>query len=70
MKLNIYEKEIFISMDRIFAQFASFWNRDHTVVTVTRSNPNNSYLHPIPQGQLDGMEGTDADKAAYQNPGY
>lgn len=28
------------------------------------------YLRPIPQGQLDGMNMSDADKAAYQNPGY
>ncbi len=28
------------------------------------------YLRPIPQGQLDGMEMSDADIAAYQNPGY
>jgi len=28
------------------------------------------YLRPIPRGQLDGMEMTDEEKAAYQNPGY
>ena len=28
------------------------------------------YLRPIPSGQLNGMEMTDAEKAAYQNPGY
>jgi hypothetical protein len=43
---------------------------DHTPVTVTRTIPSNYYLRPIPQGQLDGMEMSDADKAAYQNPGY
>ena len=28
------------------------------------------YLRPIPQGQLNGMDMSDAEKAAYQNPGY
>ena len=28
------------------------------------------YLAPIPQGQLDGMEMSDSDKANYQNPKY
>ena len=45
-------------------------NGDHTAVTVTRTIPNNYYLRPIPQGQLDGMDGSTADKATYQNPGY
>lgn len=45
-------------------------NGDHTAVTVTRTIPNNYYLRPIPQGQLDGMDESTADKAAYQNPGY
>ena len=26
--------------------------------------------YPIPQGQLDGMEMTEEEKDAYQNPGY
>jgi len=43
---------------------------DHTPVTVTRTITSNFYLRPIPQGQLDGMEMTDAEKVAYQNPGY
>ncbi|WP_321424360.1 RagB/SusD family nutrient uptake outer membrane protein [uncultured Bacteroides sp.] len=43
---------------------------DHTPVTVTRTIPSNYYLRPIPQGQLDGMEMSDAEKVAYQNPGY
>lgn len=43
---------------------------NHTPATVTRTISNYLYLRPIPQGQLDGMEMTDADKAAYQNPGY
>lgn len=42
----------------------------HTPITVTRTIPNNLYLRPIPQGQLDGMEMSDAEKVAYQNPGY
>lgn len=28
------------------------------------------YLSPIPQGQLDGLEMSNEEKAAYQNPGY
>jgi len=27
-------------------------------------------MTPIPQGQLDGMDMTAAEKAAYQNPSY
>lgn len=45
-------------------------NGDHTPVTITRTIPNNFYLRPIPQGQIDGMD-MEADlKTAYQNPGY
>lgn len=43
---------------------------DHTPVTVTRTIPPYLYLRPIPSGQLDGMEMTAGEKAAYQNPGY
>jgi starch-binding outer membrane protein, SusD/RagB family len=43
---------------------------DHTPVTVTRTITANFYLRPIPTGQLDGMEMTAEEKAAYQNPGY
>jgi len=43
---------------------------DHTPVTVTRTIPLTHYLRPIPQGQIDGMEMTAEEKAAYQNPGY
>jgi len=43
---------------------------DHTPVTVTRTITSNFYLRPIPQGQLDGMEMSDEEKVAYQNPGY
>jgi hypothetical protein len=28
------------------------------------------YLRPIPQSQIDGMEMSDDEKKAYQNPGY
>lgn len=40
---------------------------DHTPQTYARTIQAYMYLRPIPQGQLDAMEG---DKAAYQNPGY
>ncbi len=43
---------------------------DHTPATFTRTIEKYHYLRPIPQGQLDGMEMTDEEKAAYQNPGY
>ena len=42
----------------------------HTPQTFTRTIEPRHYLRPIPQGQLDGMEMTAAEKAAYQNPGY
>jgi hypothetical protein len=43
---------------------------NHTPQTVTRTIDTKFYLRPIPQAQLDGMEGTAQEKAAYQNPGY
>jgi len=43
---------------------------DHTPTTVTRSIQPFHYLRPIPQGQLDGMQMTEAEKDTYQNPGY
>lgn len=43
---------------------------DHTPQTVTRTIQPFHYLRPIPQGQLDGMEMTTEQKAAYQNTGY
>jgi len=43
---------------------------NHTPVTVTRSIDAKYYLRPIPQGQLDGLDMTATEKAAYQNPGY
>jgi hypothetical protein len=42
----------------------------HTPQTITRTIDAKYYLRPIPQGQLDGMEATADEKAAYQNPGY
>ncbi|WP_334167709.1 RagB/SusD family nutrient uptake outer membrane protein [Phocaeicola paurosaccharolyticus] len=47
----------------------SGWN-DHELKTYTRQILPTHYLRPIPQGQLDGMEMTEAEKDAYQNPGY
>jgi hypothetical protein len=43
---------------------------DHTPQTITRTIDPKFYLRPIPQAQLDGMEMTADEKAAYQNPGY
>jgi hypothetical protein len=43
---------------------------NHTPQTVTRTIDQKYYLRPIPQTQLDGMEATAEEKAAYQNPGY
>jgi hypothetical protein len=42
----------------------------HTPQTFTRNIPNYLYLRPIPQDQIDKMQGTQAELAAYQNPGY
>jgi hypothetical protein len=43
---------------------------DHTPQTVTRNIQPYHYLRPIPQGQLDALEVSADEKAAYQNPGY
>jgi hypothetical protein len=43
---------------------------NHTPQTFTRTIEPKHYLRPIPQGQLDGMQMTAEEKAAYQNPGY
>jgi len=42
----------------------------HTPAVYNRTIEDYMYLRPIPQGQLDGMEMTKEEKAAYQNPGY
>ncbi len=42
----------------------------HTPQTFTRTIEPRHYLRPIPQSQIDAMEATAAEKAAYQNPGY
>ena len=42
----------------------------HKPETVTRTIEDYMYLRPIPQEQLNGMDMSDAEKAAYQNPGY
>jgi hypothetical protein len=39
-------------------------------VTYARPIEPKHYLRPIPAGQFDNMDNSDADKAAYQNPGY
>lgn len=51
-------------------KIASSTKGDHTAAIVTRAIDNHHYLRPIPQGQLDGMQMTVEEKAAYQNPGY
>lgn len=43
---------------------------NHTPQIFTRNIPNYLYLRPIPQDQIDKMQGTSAELAAYQNPGY
>ncbi len=43
---------------------------DRTPVTYTRDIQPYHYLRPIPQSQIDALEMTDEEKAAYQNPGY
>jgi starch-binding outer membrane protein, SusD/RagB family len=51
-------------------RIASSTKGDHNAVTITRLILPKHYLRPIPQGQLDGMQMTAEEKAAYQNPGY
>ncbi len=43
---------------------------DHTPVVTNRTIEMYHYLRPIPTGQIDRMQMTDEEKAAYQNPGY
>jgi hypothetical protein len=43
---------------------------DPTPITKTRNIEKWHYLRPIPTSQLDSMDGDDAYKIAYQNPGY
>ncbi|MDR0745748.1 MAG: RagB/SusD family nutrient uptake outer membrane protein [Mediterranea sp.] len=43
---------------------------EHTPETFNRDIQPYHYLRPIPQGQLNSMTMTDAEKEAYQNPGY
>ncbi|MBR1793869.1 MAG: RagB/SusD family nutrient uptake outer membrane protein [Bacteroidales bacterium] len=47
----------------------SSWG-NHKPEKFTRTIEPYMYLFPIPQGQLNGMEMSDEEKAAYQNPGY
>lgn len=43
---------------------------DHTAETISRTIEPHHYLRPIPQGQIELMEMSPEDKAAYQNPEY
>ena len=43
---------------------------DHNKIDGKRNIEKYLYLRPIPTGQIDGMEMSDEEKAAYQNPGY
>ena len=43
---------------------------DHTAKTITRNIQPYLYLRPIPIGQLNNMQMSAADLAAYQNPNY
>ncbi|KAF0236635.1 MAG: RagB/SusD domain-containing [Prolixibacteraceae bacterium] len=51
-------------------KIASSTKGDHNAQTISRTIQPYHYLRPIPQGQIDGMEMTPEEKAAYQNPGY
>jgi starch-binding outer membrane protein, SusD/RagB family len=51
-------------------RIASSTKGDHTAQTITRVIQPGLYLRPIPRAQLDGMEMTPEEKAAYQNPAY
>ena len=52
-----------------FTSGGTGWS-NHTPVAGTRTIEDYHYLRPIPTGQIDGMEMTPEEKAAYQNPGY
>ncbi|MAM18050.1 MAG: RagB/SusD family nutrient uptake outer membrane protein [Christiangramia sp.] len=43
---------------------------DHSPTTTQRNIEPYLYLRPIPRGQIDNLDMTEAEKAAYQNPGY
>lgn len=43
---------------------------DYTARTVTRTIEPRHYLRPIPQAQMDRLDMSDEEKAAYQNPNY
>lgn len=43
---------------------------DRNPIIYTRTIEKYHYLRPIPTGQIDGLEMTAEEKAAYQNPGY
>lgn len=43
---------------------------DHTPLTVNRTIQPHHYLRPIPVGQINSMAMSEAEKKAYQNPGY
>jgi starch-binding outer membrane protein, SusD/RagB family len=45
-------------------------NKSYTATTYTRTIESYHYLRPIPSSQFDNMDNTDAEKDAYQNPGY
>ena len=51
-------------------RIAGSGSTDRTLETFTRTITPGHYLRPIPQGQLDGMEMTEAEKQDYQNPAY
>lgn len=51
-------------------EIAGSGSSDFTPEVNTRNIPDAFYLRPIPQGTLDAFEMTDAEKDAYQNPGY
>lgn len=54
----------------INAQNSLSTDGDHKRVTYTRNIQEYHYLRPIPTGQLNGLEMSEAEKKNYQNPGY
>lgn len=43
---------------------------DHEPMVITRDIQPFNYLRPIPRTQIDALDMSDGEKAAYQNPGY
>src|SRR5699024_883644 len=67
--LDLVRTQKWVEFASSYTISGSNWG-DHTPQTVHRDIQKYLYLRPIPQGQLDALQINEADKKAYQNPGY